>query len=1154
MKKILLSTLLGCAGLFAQQIVSFEPTENLKGRFFGGAKMEIVKEHATDGEHAIKVFYKGSVEDTWPDLNIILVPSLFENNSDNNAFFFDGWHDEKTAVALNYRIDYNVGDSGWGSVKLYPKIKSVSEILFDTMPMEDGKRRIPKRLVIYRRMPRNDVTVWLDNFRIGKTKQDFKPIYYKAPAGWRQPTAEEMQRGFQLFQRNWMEHVFQNVKPQPTDASEVVLKAIASRGEAEPMTFSIYALKDFNAVTLDIASPLKNAAGDVIPAEALQIMNILCINKRPSYPSKTYYVDVPMVLDRSNKIKLSENTTKSFWVDATVPKDAKPGLYTGAATLTMDGTRYELPISIQVRSFTVPEAGDRMFGEYLTPPKVSKAKQKETVEEEFAYMRALGMTSVGICYGFDTKEFTYEDGKCGVKMNEDDLFVTAMNAYVKNGYPQPVVLLSDVGQGFAGRTKKGYKSPEYKACYQAFWSAMQQEAKRRGWPEIIVQPVDEPAWQDVEAKERNKTLLAYLAEIPGMRSEQDGPGDDYFVNEAGPYAHVWNYNGRVGSPEQMAMLKKQGKLAVFYNCDVESYRTATSRYMGGFFQLLSKADGCFNWALKSYGGDVFDDLDSKNGDTTNFFPGNAKYAGGPGIGLVAFREGIDDYNYVSYLNSLIEKHPGPKADYARKVLDSVFQSLTYSVQLRDTADFEKASNDEEGNSQVTGVCNIKNGWKLEDYACAREIIARQIEILLAGDKAVDKAEPVALKLEEHKSEATTVQEVVTPKKNAYSVLVPMLKIPPKIDGVLDDACWASAGVMRDFTLHVGEGKPLAQTTARILTDGECLYLGIECEEEYIDKIVTNTTANQGNVFGDDCVEIFIDPAHDNRGYKQIGINALGSYTTLRGDRKEWKPELKSAATRGKDRWFVEIAIPMGELQIKGTTFGLNVCRERRPIEIFELSCWSPTGGPFAQPARFGAANLGMAWFRATSADDVVLGKSSFYATIVNPKQDDEKVTVEAAWKLMQGKKVLDNGMSRMEVAPEKREEKICFNAVLKEVGDFEAIISVRDKSGKIQEKQTVRRTMPQPITFDDFTSFAGDKWCARLSVHYSSPTYTPLELQVAAVSNPQQVFKQPVKQDSQFELAVAKGSFATLDRVTVSLVEKKSGKVIYSVTKPVFAK
>ena len=1153
MKKLLLSTLLGCVGLFAQQIISFEPTENLKGRFFGGGRSEIVKEHATDGEYALKVFYKGSVEDTWPDLNIPLAPTLFESNSGNNVCLFDSWHEEKTAVSLNYRIDYNVGEAGWGSVKMFPKVKGYNEILFDTTVM-DGVKRIPKRLVLYRRMPRVDVTVWLDNFRLGKTKQDFKPIYYKAPTGWRQPNNAEMSRGFQLFQRNWMEHVFQNTKPQPTDAADVVLKAVACPGEAEPMTFSIHALKDFNSVTLEIASPLRNAVGEVIPAEALQVMNILCINKRPSYPSKTYYVDVPMVLDRSNKIKLSENTTKSFWIDAAIQMDAKPGLYKGTATLTCDGARYELPIALQVRSFTVPEAGDKLFGEYLTPPKVSKEKMKETVEEEFAYMRALGMTSVGICYGFDTKEFTYENGKCGVKMNEDDLFVTAMDAYVKNGYPQPVVLLSDVGQGFAGRTKKSYKAPEYKACYQAFWKAMQEECRRRGWPELIVQPVDEPAWQDAEAKERNKTLLAYLKEIPGMRAEQDGPGDDYFVNEAGPYAHVWNFNGRVGSPELMESLKKQGKLAVFYNCDVESYRTATSRYMGGFFQLVSKADGCYNWALKSYAGDVFDDLDSKNGDTTNFFPGNAAHAGGPGIGLVAFREGIDDYNYACYLNALIEKHPGPKADYARKVLDAILGSLTYSTRLRDTAEFEKTTNDAEGNSRVTGVCNIKNGWKLEDYVCAREIMARQIEILLAGDKATATAEPVALKLEKHQADISNEQETADSGKNAYSVMVPMLKVTPKIDGVLDDACWASAGVMRDFSLHVGEGKPLAQTTARILTDGECLYLGIECEEEYIDKIITNTTANQGNVFDDDCVEIFIDPAHDNRGYKQIGINALGFYTTLQGGGKDWKPELKSAATRGKDRWFVEIAIPMGELQIKGTTFGLNVCRERRPIEIFELSCWSPTGGPFAQPARFGAANLGRAWFRGASAEDVVLGKSTFYATLVNPKQDDEKVTVEAAWKLTQGKKVLDSGTSRFEIAIGKREEKIDFPTELKEVGDFEAIISVRDKSGKVQEKQTVRRTLPQPVVFDDFTSFAGDNWRARLNVHYCSPTDAALELQVAAASNPQQVFRQEVREGRQFELSVAKGAFATLDSVSVFLVEKRSGKVIYAVSKPVFAK
>lgn len=1149
MKKRLVLSALGCFAMFAQHITSFEPTEKrING---GGAYTQFVQEHATDGDFSAKVFYPGSDKDTWPDMNLYLDPKIFPD-TENDSFFFDVWHAEKGNLTLNIRIDYNVGESAFGGVQALPKTKNTCDVKFDKSVFK-GVKRVPKKLVIYRRMPRENATVWIDNVRLGKKTYNFKPIFYVAPAGKREATASEKQAGFQLFQRNWMELVFKNVAPQPTDKADVVLSATACPGEVEPMTLSIHPLKSFSKVTLTIDEPLKNDSGDTLPTSAFNVMNILCINKRPAYPMQSYYADVPMVIDRTNTIKLDAGETKSFWIDVTVPENTKGGIYNGFATLTLDGAQHKVPIAFKVRSFKVPEAGDKMFGEYLTMPKVDESEYKQVITEEFAFMRRLGMTSVGICYGPATDEKKFENGKCTLKIKENAPFTYAMDAYVKEGYTQPVILLSDSGQGFASDSHADLHSDTYKAYYKAYWTAMQEACKRRGWPELIVQPEDEPAWREASAKERHKTLLTYLKEIPGQRTEQDGPGDSYFINEAGPYSDVWNFNGRVGDKPLMERLAKEGKKAVFYNCDVESYRTATSRYMAGFFQLVSGADGCYNWALKSYAGDVFDDLDSKNGDTTNFFPGDKKHAGGPGIGLLAFREGIDDYNYAAYLKKLIAQHPGKKADYAQKVLDSILASIKYDPHLRDTADFPKLPNDANGNARITGRCNIKNGWELEDYSLAREIIAGQIEILLAEDKDTALAKPVALKAQKKVAqEDNSLAE--TTAANSYSVQIPQVVTAPKIDGVLDDSCWMQAGVMKDFSINVG-GKPLAQTIARVVSDGEYLYFGVECMEEYVNSIAANVTQNQGEVYMDDCIELFIDPAHNNANYKQICVNVLGYYSTHTGDGKSWKPtNIKTAGSRGKDRWFLEVGIPMAELQLKGKTFGLNVCRERRPIEVFELSCWSPTNGSFGQPAFFGVGNLGMAWFRSISADDVVVGKSGITVSLVNQYQNDDALTVEANWKLTQNGKQVATGTSSTKVKPGKQEAKAFIPLTVGMPGNLEALVTIKSQDGKLLEKQTVRTIVPPIVEFKCATPFAGENWSTDIKVNYNDLKDEKLRLQVFADSNPKAIVSIDIDDTKELTLTPANGKFTTLDKLNAKLVYKSSGKVIGEAKLSVFAK
>jgi hypothetical protein len=100
--------------------------------------------------------------------------------------------------------------------------------------------------------------------------------------------------------------------------------------------------------------------------------------------------------------------------------------------------------------------------------------------------------------------------------------------------------------------------------------------------------------------------------------------------------------------------------------------------------------------------------------------------------------------------------------------------------------------------------------------------------------------------------------------------------------------------------------------------------------------------------------VFLDPGARGKTYYQILVNSLGTVARVGPGGKTWKPEVRAGARVEKEqrRWLVELAIPVADLKL-APRFGLNFARERRPMEVLELSTWSPTGDSFSQPERFG---------------------------------------------------------------------------------------------------------------------------------------------------------------------------------------------------------
>ena len=176
-----------------------------------------------------------------------------------------------------------------------------------------------------------------------------------------------------------------------------------------------------------------------------------------------------------------------------------------------------------------------------------------------------------------------------------------------------------------------------------------------------------------------------------------------------------------------------------------------------------------------------------------------------------------------------------------------------------------------------------------------------------------------------------------------SILVGLPKRAPSIDGRLNDAAWKVAAPLRLRMLDGDTRKPTHETYVRVCASREAVFVAFRCDDS--GKLIARKRPDDGNVWEDDCVEVFLSPrAQATGGYHHLIVNPEGSQRTALGkDAKAWNPRLELAArTFPKARpgepagWCVEIKIPFSQLKLPADRKALagpwriNLNRTRQP--------------------------------------------------------------------------------------------------------------------------------------------------------------------------------------------------------------------------------
>ncbi|MHC4323680.1 MAG: carbohydrate binding family 9 domain-containing protein [Planctomycetota bacterium] len=191
---------------------------------------------------------------------------------------------------------------------------------------------------------------------------------------------------------------------------------------------------------------------------------------------------------------------------------------------------------------------------------------------------------------------------------------------------------------------------------------------------------------------------------------------------------------------------------------------------------------------------------------------------------------------------------------------------------------------------------------------------------------------------------------------------------PVIDGKIDESCWSLANVATDFTNYRTESLAVEQTFVRVLYDDDNMYVAFECLEPEPERIIGMERKYDQSLHEEDAVEIRFDTFGDRRSAYVFAVNTLGTRYDARTslydyrDDDTWGCDWSAACTVEEDRWFAEIAIPIGNIffeQKDGMVWGANFRRRERGMQ--ESSYWCYRNSQARYPREFGLlTNLDLA--------------------------------------------------------------------------------------------------------------------------------------------------------------------------------------------------
>ncbi|HEY0024583.1 MAG TPA: DUF5916 domain-containing protein [Longimicrobium sp.] len=189
--------------------------------------------------------------------------------------------------------------------------------------------------------------------------------------------------------------------------------------------------------------------------------------------------------------------------------------------------------------------------------------------------------------------------------------------------------------------------------------------------------------------------------------------------------------------------------------------------------------------------------------------------------------------------------------------------------------------------------------------------------------------------------------------------------PVRVDGRLDEAAWAAAGVADAFTESYPTPRAPARerTEARILFDDQAVYVGVRMYDARPDSIAAQLARRDASGIYSDWVHVILDTYHDRRTGFRFSVNPRGVKKDVfhfddTNEDLSWDAVWEVATLVDSAGWTAEYRIPLSQLRYgrrepaAGRVWGVQVQRDvARREERTSWSPWTQSEGGFV--SRFG---------------------------------------------------------------------------------------------------------------------------------------------------------------------------------------------------------
>jgi hypothetical protein len=196
------------------------------------------------------------------------------------------------------------------------------------------------------------------------------------------------------------------------------------------------------------------------------------------------------------------------------------------------------------------------------------------------------------------------------------------------------------------------------------------------------------------------------------------------------------------------------------------------------------------------------------------------------------------------------------------------------------------------------------------------------------------------------------------KKNAaFELKIKGTAESVQVDGVADEAVWATTDEARDFYMvtPMDTSKALVHTTVRMTYDSDNLYLLAICYNKLKGQHMVESLRRDWAFGKNDNFLVFIDPFEDQTNGFAFGVNAAGAQwdgLMYEGGSVDlnWDNKWLSMVKDYPDRWVVEMAIPFKTLRFKKDISKWGINFTRNDLKTTEKSSWAPVPRQFPSAA------------------------------------------------------------------------------------------------------------------------------------------------------------------------------------------------------------